>query len=173
MTTKTEYREYISSEAWRHRRSLFLDKMGADCWRCHIPRWLVNYVYDQDIHVHHKSYARVGAESDADLEPLCPRCHELETFGKTDKRLIKALDCSSCGCSMWVPSISSLCPECNLIQNGPSDHIISTPINNRGATWGEKAIWFIANVIGQDLVLHSLAGFEAFINRTEQTSSGD
>ena len=39
--------------------------------------------YDQDLHVHHKNYQNIGAELDSDLEVLCRRCHEVETFGES------------------------------------------------------------------------------------------
>lgn len=83
MTTKTEYREYIASEKWQRRRRDFLTE-NKFCEQCDCPRWLAVAMYDQDLHVHHVSYARVGSEEDGDLKPLCRRCHELETFGKTE-----------------------------------------------------------------------------------------
>ena len=47
-------------------------------------------LYDQDLHVHHRNYQRVGAELDSDLRSLCRRCHEIETFGESS--LPAALD---------------------------------------------------------------------------------
>lgn len=84
MATKTEYREYIASEGWRQRRKEFLAQGYDECNRCGLPRRLVIIAYDEDFHVHHRSYARIGSELDEDLEPLCKRCHELETFGSTN-----------------------------------------------------------------------------------------
>src|SRR5271168_5540841 len=80
MPTKSEYREYISSEEWQKRRKLFL-VLHSVCNRCNLHRQLAIIAYDQDLNVHHRNYSRVGAELDTDLEALCRRCHELETFG--------------------------------------------------------------------------------------------
>jgi HNH endonuclease len=91
MPTKTEYREYIASEAWQRRRREFLSQ-NQICNRCRLHRRLAVIAYDQDLHVHHRSYARVGAERDDDLEPLCKRCHELETFGRSELHQVVGSD---------------------------------------------------------------------------------
>jgi HNH endonuclease len=96
MPTKTEYREYIASKEWRTRRSEFLKICGRYCKRCWIPRWLAVVAYDQDLHVHHKSYAHVGAELDEDLESLCRRCHEIETFGVSALHKPQHMKCTYC-----------------------------------------------------------------------------
>jgi hypothetical protein len=82
--TKTEYREYIASEGWRSRRKELLRRRPW-CERCFIARSIATRkgAYDQDLHVHHKNYLRVGSELDTDLEVLCARCHEIETFGSS------------------------------------------------------------------------------------------
>jgi hypothetical protein len=80
MTTKSEHREYISSEHWQRRRKEFLSKHHS-CNRCGISRGLANTLYDQDLNVHHRSYASKGHEIDEHLEALCRKCHDLETFG--------------------------------------------------------------------------------------------
>jgi hypothetical protein len=87
MPTKTEYREYISSDHWKRRRKDFLTHFPS-CNRCRLNRTLALIAYDQDLHVHHRSYARVGAELDDDLEALCKRCHEVETFGRSNLHVI-------------------------------------------------------------------------------------
>jgi hypothetical protein len=81
--TRTEYAEYIGSEEWRRRRADYLST-SAYCERCGLSRRFSRWIYDQDLHVHHKSYARIGAEIDGDLATLCKRCHEIETHGQTD-----------------------------------------------------------------------------------------
>ena len=94
--TRTEYREYIAGEKWRRRRNTYLE-FYSECNGCGVPRWLASMVYDQDIHVHHRSYARIGAELDEDLEALCRRCHEVETFGKSKlPRIIPKSKCVYC-----------------------------------------------------------------------------
>jgi hypothetical protein len=62
---------------------------------------LAELVYEQDLHVHHISYAHLGAERPEDLEVLCRRCHELETFGRSELRAVKEAKCSLCGDSHW------------------------------------------------------------------------
>src|SRR6185437_3906720 len=81
--TRTEYREYIASEYWQHRRKEYL-RSHNECENCHMCRRTSLRHYDQDLHVHHVSYARVGSELDQDLKALCKRCHEIETFGNSD-----------------------------------------------------------------------------------------
>lgn len=81
--TKSEYREYIASEKWQKRRRLFLQTRD-ECERCGLPHATATIQYDQGLHVHHRNYLRVGAELDEDLEALCRRCHEIETFGFSD-----------------------------------------------------------------------------------------
>jgi 5-methylcytosine-specific restriction endonuclease McrA len=80
--TKSEYRRYVQSEQWLQRRKLFLS-LNRECQRCGISSGRAVVAYDQGLHVHHKNYQRVGAELDSDLEALCRRCHEIETFGSS------------------------------------------------------------------------------------------
>lgn len=96
--TKAAHREYISGPVWRERRNRFM-RFHPNCEECGMPRWLAAALYDQDIHVHHVSYARSGngEEWDEDLRALCARCHEIETFGNSSLREIKSAACMSCG----------------------------------------------------------------------------
>jgi|SRR6185437_719028 len=103
--TKTEYREYIAGPVWRERKRLFIATHDA-CNRCEMPRWAAVLAYDQDLHVHHASYARIGREIDADLETLCRRCHEVETFGSSALHKPKVPTCSACGYPAFGPAIS-------------------------------------------------------------------
>lgn len=80
--TRSEYRDYVGSERWLGRRKYFLMN-HPNCERCGISRRRAMEVYDQDLHVHHKNYQRVGCELDEDLEALCRRCHEIETYGRS------------------------------------------------------------------------------------------
>lgn len=92
---KTEYRIYISSEYWQKRRRDFLRAYDF-CEQCAIPRWLAIIAYDQDLHVHHRNYSRIGQELDEDLSPLCRRCHEIETFGTSHLHQPKTAPCRVC-----------------------------------------------------------------------------
>ncbi len=99
--TKTEYREYIASSDWQERRRQYLLRSGTACFRCELPRWLACICYDQDLHVHHLSYANVGNEKDFDLGSLCRRCHQIETFGRSDLNEPRSAICVSCGRRHW------------------------------------------------------------------------
>jgi len=112
--TKTEYANYLQSEHWRKLRREFIEASGNKCERCEIPRWLAEIAYDQDLHVHHKSYANLGNESLDDLEVLCRRCHDIETFGRSELREPKSAICEMCAGTHWNPR-SSLCPICDEI----------------------------------------------------------
>jgi len=111
--TKTEYREYIASPDWQGRRKRFLTACNS-CRRCLMPRWLAVIAYDQDLHVHHKSYANLGHEPPEDLEPLCRRCHEIESFGKSDLHEIKKSSCLGCGGPNFN-RLSDYCVVCDTV----------------------------------------------------------
>jgi hypothetical protein len=98
--TKAEYTEYLQSAHWRQLREVVIRRYG-ECVKCRMPRWLVEIVYGQDLHVHHKTYARKGHEDPDDLEPLCARCHELETFGRTELKAPKEAHCEFCMEAHW------------------------------------------------------------------------
>jgi hypothetical protein len=111
--TKMEYREYIASEKWQQKRKQFL-RWHSDCDRCGLPRWLAIIAYDQDLHVHHKSYARIGCEKDDDLEPLCRRCHEVETFGSSALHAPQKYKCEMCDESTF-DSCGRFCSACTFL----------------------------------------------------------
>jgi hypothetical protein len=60
------YLAYLNSSSWRMTRNRALRLAGYTCHRCHGKR---------DLQVHHKTYERLGAERDSDLEVLCQTCH--------------------------------------------------------------------------------------------------
>lgn len=68
--TAGEYADYLRSPWWKARRKVALERAGYACERCNqeaTPR--------HKLEVHHLSYARLGAELDADLETNCYWCH--------------------------------------------------------------------------------------------------
>jgi hypothetical protein len=71
------YRDYIASPHWKQIRARY---RASD-----LPQECI--CGEQDVHLHHMTYERVGAERLTDLTPLCPRCHalihELERRGET------------------------------------------------------------------------------------------
>lgn len=108
--TKTEYAEYLASDHWQEKRQEVL-AVHDECVRCSMPRWLVEIAYGQDLHIHHKTYANLGSEALEDLESLCARCHEIETFGRSAIRAPKESRCEYCGQPHWNCR-SALCELC-------------------------------------------------------------
>ena len=66
MGRSIEYERYIKSEIWARRRWLRIIAANFECESCHSPH---------SLDCHHKNYARLGYEADADLEVLCRYCH--------------------------------------------------------------------------------------------------
>jgi len=136
--TKTEYREYIGSDVWQKRRKEYLLAYCA-CNRCELPRWLAAIAYDQDLHVHHRSYANLSHEKDEDLEALCLRCHEIVTFGASTLREVKKLSCVRCGEYSWDRQ-GRLCGECRFVEEGA---FCTGPFNLLAVNWtdGIEPVW--------------------------------
>lgn len=60
------YAAYIGSDLWRERRALRLEKDGHRCQGCGST---------EDLHVHHKTYERLGCELPDDTVTVCEDCH--------------------------------------------------------------------------------------------------
>lgn len=151
--TKTEYQQYLASEYWQKRRQQFLD-YNEECYQCHLPRWLAQIAYDNDLHVHHKSYENLGSEDDAQLEALCKRCHEIVTFGRSDLREIKTTICSVCGLEHYN-RYSDYCVVC--------ESVIESLIN-LNARVGETQIPLWLYML-EEILEHSRVEHYAFIKR--------
>jgi len=69
---ETEYqrlhRVYIDSPEWKARRKLYFEAHPERCAACGLT---------SQIHLHHRTYARMGKEKDKDLVPLCSIHHGL------------------------------------------------------------------------------------------------
>jgi len=138
--TKTEYAEYLQSEHWQQRRKLAIAAASRKCQRCDLPRWLASLVYDQDLHVHHLNYQNVGNEQPADLEVLCRRCHEIETFGRSGCREIMQVNCPLCPVRHYDP-YSDYCDACRVLLSKDDD---APPLAYRIQWWDrefEQPIW--------------------------------
>ena len=128
--TKTEYAQYIASPEWQEKRKEALAFANNRCSRCSMPRWLAAIAYDQDLHVHHLHYQTVGDE-DAfdDLEVLCRRCHEIETFGRSDLREVKSTICETCR-ERHYDRYSSQCSTCIRMTDPPELYFLLESIDN-------------------------------------------
>ena len=60
------YEAYINSSAWESRRGAYFASHSKACSACGGK---------EKIHLHHKTYERMGEELDEDLAPLCEFCH--------------------------------------------------------------------------------------------------
>lgn len=115
--TKTEYASYLTTDHWRDIRTEMIEAWPF-CEHCKMPRWLAEIAYDQDLHVHHLTYARIGCEEIEDLATLCRRCHEIETFGRSELRAPKQAKCQLCMSTHWNYR-SDFCPTCVLVLMEP------------------------------------------------------
>lgn len=66
---KFDYQTYLKSPSWDRKRRKVLKR---DEYRCQL-----NYSHTGKLHVHHKTYERIGKERLSDLITLCESCHRL------------------------------------------------------------------------------------------------
>jgi 5-methylcytosine-specific restriction endonuclease McrA len=69
------YNEYINSGAWRH-SSARLEELAASGFRCRLCN---RSNAEIELHVHHRTYERLGTEEIGDLTTLCCECHVVVT----------------------------------------------------------------------------------------------
>lgn len=63
------YKAYLRSEHWRSTRERYRSSdVAEECYCCGAP---------DGLHLHHKTYERLGSETLDDLVWLCGRCHQL------------------------------------------------------------------------------------------------
>mgnify|MGYP002507683738 CR=1 FL=1 len=65
---RTKYDEYIQSQEWARRSEQANLRAG---WRCQVCN------SQNELHTHHRTYERLGAERNTDLTVLCADCHKL------------------------------------------------------------------------------------------------
>lgn len=63
------YQEYLDSFEWQTTKERILLKRGKRCQVCGSQ---------EEIHIHHLTYERLGCEKDEDLMVLCEPCHTKE-----------------------------------------------------------------------------------------------
>lgn len=66
---KVNYQQYLQSPQWEEKRNKKLQDYGHRCQLC-------NSVHS--LHVHHRTYERLGNEDMNDLTVLCSICHKKE-----------------------------------------------------------------------------------------------
>lgn len=70
---RAHYRSVVASRRWRDLRARLMRERGLKCERCQktwgIPRLAA-------LQLHHRTYERLGAEWDTDVQLLCGFCHE-------------------------------------------------------------------------------------------------
>ena len=76
--SREEYQEYLKSDRWHKIREWALIFWGYRCCLC--------YAKDK-IHVHHRTYIRLGHELLTDLIVMCEHCH----FAHHDTPVVQAL----------------------------------------------------------------------------------
>lgn len=64
-----DYQEYLESFEWQTTKERILLKRGKVCQVCSSQ---------ENIHIHHLTYERLGCEKDEDLLVLCEVCHTKE-----------------------------------------------------------------------------------------------
>ncbi len=71
ITSKMDYQKYLQSEHWQNTRKTALTDRNYRCEKCGRRG---------PLHVHHLTYANLGAERPEDLQVLCEQCHRWEHF---------------------------------------------------------------------------------------------
>lgn len=75
--TKDEYLAYLLEPHWREIRAVKLRASEWTCARCGYRRMPYKWGMSRRLEVHHRTYARIGAEMPEDLEVLCEDCHAI------------------------------------------------------------------------------------------------
>jgi hypothetical protein len=65
------YKEYLNTKHWLDKRSQVFESNGYECSKCKSKKQL---------HIHHKTYVRIGREKLKDLVVLCKSCHDREHY---------------------------------------------------------------------------------------------
>lgn len=91
------YKKYIDSPEWSERRRVYYLNHEKRCRSCGAK--------DKEIHLHHRTYKRLGREDDSDLMPLCNSCHSILHFFQRSLRLTVEV-----ATEFWIDSTNS-CKE--------------------------------------------------------------
>lgn len=99
---RSTYAEYLRSPRWAELRKETIKRDGDCCNVCG---------GEQSLHVHHGTYARLGAELPGDLVTLCSPCHFAYHHRKS--RSIRVISCLSCNADVYQAIRLTVCRLCN------------------------------------------------------------
>jgi len=89
--TKENYQKYLLTSHWKD-FAFSIKAQRRQCERCGCNREQSLERYRQNLHIHHKTYERVGCELPSDVEVLCFACHLAGEHESRDLRVMwKAL----------------------------------------------------------------------------------
>lgn len=168
--TKTEYNSYLSSERWKSLRKEVFEDKGGKCIKCSMPRWLASIAYNQDVNIHHETYENLGTDNEIfDLQPLCRKCHEIETFGRSELKSPKSATCDVCNKTHWNPW-SGKCELCFQLTEGLGWEGLSPYIDLVDKSYGESSTVDLAESMlysiffnnGIDYILNLLVTFDGY-----------
>lgn len=93
-----KYDDYLKTKHWRAKRKAIIEERQGVCEKCK-----KKIVEKGKMHVHHKTYVRIGDELPSDLMLLCEDCHhdihnkrKKKTTGSKRKGKNKARSCQNC-----------------------------------------------------------------------------
>lgn len=69
LTKQENHRKYLKSSIWKRKRNFILNKRGCKCEICKMK------FKKEELHIHHKTYRKWGAEYQKHLQVLCSKCH--------------------------------------------------------------------------------------------------
>lgn len=69
LTNQENHKKYLKSGVWKRKRYFLLNKRGCKCEICKMK------FKKQELHIHHKTYRKWGAEYQNHLQVLCSSCH--------------------------------------------------------------------------------------------------
>lgn len=126
------YEQYLQTVEWRQRRNRALARAA---WRCQGA----GCDSQRELQVHHRTYERLGAELDEDLEVLCGRCHRAEhaaQFERSPQGIYLVLVRQALREHPWdtIADISEhakqLCAANTIPYNGPAIHHAMSLVTN-------------------------------------------
>lgn len=100
-TFEREYKDYINSASWKHKKEQKMYLAGNCCERCGLSKYSVK------LELHHLTYEHFKHEPLDDLQLLCPKCHhdadeERRIMVKATKEVEKKHGSMAQGFERWM-----------------------------------------------------------------------